>query len=266
LGSSPARCELSDYSNPQWNFIYSPFVIAFKKMTMNKILTLSIIVLIFNACAPVATTTPILSKTPAPTLAPTYIASQTSVSPSNIKVKKVYIVDKYAIEIPEDFTVHENLSSTTTTVPIYRIETSNGASFDIAVQPYTVSSSLIPGRCVVSTDFDSGTTSAPIFCEGLALTNLFTIPENRTIKYGSVISDLSLLLCTANSPCPVEIPPETRYSTTYVFVFADKSLDTILEFYVGDAFRGPSNEINDFEGLGAVLHNSIIPSLSIINP
>jgi hypothetical protein len=178
----------------------------------------------------------------------------------------VYIVDKYVIEIPEDFTVHENLSSSTTTVPIYRIETSNGASFDIVVHPYIVSSSPIPGKCIVSTDFDAGIISAPIFCEGLALTNLFTIPENRTIKYEGVISDLSLMLCTANSPCPVEVPAEKRYSITYVFVIADKSLDTILEFYVGDAFRSPSNEIDDFEGLGAVLYNSIIPSLSIRNP
>ncbi len=227
---------------------------------MNKTLTILIIALIINACAPLVTAVPV------PAAAPIEIAFPTSASPSNTIVKKVLIADKYLIEIPEDFTVHENISSSTTTVPIYRIEESNGASFDIIVHPYLVSSSLIPGKCVVSTDFDAGATPAPIFCEGLELINLFTISEDWTVKYRGVISDLSLLLCTANSPCPVEVPSETRYSTTYVFVVADKSLSTILEFYVGDAFRSPSNEIDGFEGLGSVLHDSIIPSLSIRNP
>lgn len=228
---------------------------------MKKRLPLLSIILIMNACAPMATATPIPSNTSTPVVAPVDTAQPISESP----IKKVSIADKYTIEIPEDFTLHENLSSATTTVPIYRIETSNGSSFDVVVHPYIVSSSLIPGKCVVSTEFDTGTASAPIFCEGQELTNLFTISEDRAVKYGSVISDLSLL-CTANSPCPVEITPETRYSTTYVFVITDKSLDTILEFYAGDAFRGPTNEMDGFEGLGAVLYNSIIPSLSIKNP
>lgn len=234
---------------------------------MKKPLTLLIIALIINACAPVATSTPSPSITPVATIISTNTTSPTSESTLNSGVQKVFIVDKYVIEIPEDFTVHQNLSSSTTTVPIYRIETSNGSSFIIVVHPYIVSSSPIQGKCIVSTDFDAGITSAPIFCEGLALTNLFTIPEDQTVKYDSATNDLSsLVLCTANSPCPVEVPAEKRYSTSYVFVIADKSLDTILEFYVGDAFRSPSNEMDDFEGLGAVLYNSIIPSLSIRNP
>lgn len=233
---------------------------------MKKLLPILIIVLIINACAPVTTSTPSPSITPVVITTPTNTAPPTSETTLNSEVQKVFIADKYVIEIPKDFTVRENLSSSTTTVPIYRIETSIGASFDIVVHPYIVSSSPIPGKCIVSTDFDAGITSAPIFCEGLALINLFTLPENWTIKYESVISDLSLISCTANSPCPVEVPAEKRFSTTYVFVIADKSLDTILEFYVGDAFRSSSNEIDDFEGLGAVLYNSIIPSLSTRYP
>jgi hypothetical protein len=228
---------------------------------MKKTLPLLIIVLIMNACAPMAAAAPIPLDTSAPVIPPVDTALPTSESP----IKKVSIADKYTIEIPEGFTLHENLSSATTTVPIYRIETSNGPSFDVVVHPYIVSSALVPGKCVVSTEFDAGETSAPIFCEGQELTDLFTISEDRAVKYGSVTSDLSLL-CTANSPCPVDVAPETRYSTTYVFVIADKSLDTILEFYAGDAFRGTTNEMDGFEGLGAVLYNSIIPSLAAKNP
>lgn len=233
---------------------------------MKKPLTLLTIALIINACAPVVNSTPNPSITPVIVTTSTNTISPTSASALNSDVQKVFITDKYVIEIPKDFTVRENLSSSTTTVPIYRIETSTGAGFDIVLHPYIVSSSPTPGKCIVSTDLDAGITSAPIFCEGLALTNSFIISENRMIKYESVISDLSLMLCTANSPCPVEVPIEKRYSTTYVFVIADKSLDTVLEFYVGDAFRSPSNEIDGFEGLGAVLYNSIIPSLSTIYP
>jgi len=233
---------------------------------MKKTITLSIITLIIYACAPLMTATPIPPNTPVPMITPTVTALPAPDSSPNVIVKKVNIVDKYVIEIPEEFTVHENLSSLTTVVPSYRFETPNNTSFNIAVYPYTVSSSLISGKCVVSTDFDAGTTSAPIYCEELELTNLFSIPKGWTVKYGSAINDLSLLLCTMNSPCPVEVPPETRYSITYVFVIADKSRDAILEFYIGDAFRGPSNEIDGFEGLGAVLHDLIIPSLSIRNP
>jgi len=80
-----------------------------------------------------------------------------------------------------------------------------------------------------------------------------------------MVNDLSLQ-CTANSPCPVEVSPETRYSTTYVFVYADKSLSSILEFYIGDAFRGSTNAPGDLKGLGLVMHDLILPSLTSINP
>jgi len=217
---------------------------------MKRTLPLLIIVLIMNACAPMGTAAPIPSNTSAPV--------DTALPTSGSPITKVSIADKYTIEIPEGFTFHENLSSATTIVPIYRIEASNGASFDVVVHPYIISPSLVPGKCVVSTEFDAGGTSAPIFCEGQELTDLFTISEDRAVKYGRVTSDLSLL--SGN------VSPETRYSTTYVFVLADKSRDTILEFYAGDAFRGPTNEMDGFEGLGAVLYNSIIPSLAIKNP
>jgi hypothetical protein len=228
-------------------------------------LIMLIITLLTNACAlqdlPIQTS----MNTAIPTFIPTGPALPIPTSSSSVVYKKLSIVDRYSIEIPEVFSVHEILSSPSTTDPIYRIEASNNASFDIIVHPYTISSSLIPGKCVVSINFDAGTTSAPIFCEGLELTSLFTTPKGWYVKYGSTITDLSLL-CTANTPCPVEVPPDAKYSISYVFVVADKSLDTILEFYIGDAYRGSTNEIDGFEGLGALLGDLIIPSLSFRNP
>ncbi len=185
---------------------------------------------------------------------------------NDVALKKVEIVDNYVIEIPADFTVHELLSSPVTSVPIYMVEAPDGSVFDLAVHPYAVSSNPIPGTCVVSAEFDAGETSAPVYCEGLSLTSSFTVPAGWDVKYGSAINDLTLASCTMNSPCPVEVPPESRYSITYVFVIPDKSNNIILEFYAGDMFRGPSDEIDGFQGLGFVLHDLIIPSLSAINP
>lgn len=206
-----------------------------------------------------------ISCTPSePTATPTVFDSRTPDSASNETVKKVSIFDKYTIEVPGNFTVQETLPSSMMDHS-YDFETPNGIDFTINLHPYNISSSPVPGKCVVSTDFDAGITSAPIFCEGLELTDFFIVPAGWPVKYGSVISDLSLA-CTMNSPCPVEVSPDTRYSIEYVFVVPDKSHSTILEFFVGDAFRSPSSKIESFEGLGAVLHNLIIPSLSTRNP
>jgi len=228
-------------------------------------LNMLIHILLINACTPQDLPIPTPMNTVLPTFIPTATALPIPTASSNVAYTKLSIVDKYVIKIPQDFSVHELLSSPITTDPIYRIEASNNTSFEIIVHPYIIASSLTPGKCVVSTDLDAGITSAPIYCEGLELTNLFTIPNGLFVKFGSTINDLSLL-CTANSPCPVEVPPNAKYSISYVFVVADKSLDAILEFYVGDAFRAPTNKIDDFEGLGAYLNDLIIPSLSSRSP
>ena len=131
---------------------------------MKKPLTLLTIALIINACAPVVNSTPNPSITPVIVTTSTNTISPTSASALNSDVQKVFITDKYVIEIPKDFTVRENLSSSTTTVPIYRIETSTGAGFDIVLHPYIVSSSPTPGKCIVSTDLDAGITSGFFSC------------------------------------------------------------------------------------------------------
>src|SRR5215475_271429 len=130
-------------------------------------LILSLIILMINACTPLATVS----------------ASPTPDSSSNETVKKVDIFDKYIIEIPGNFTVHETLPSSMMDHS-YDFETPNGIDFTIYLHPYNISSSLVPGKCVVSTDFDAGKTSTPIFCEGLELNDLFAVPAGWTVKYG----------------------------------------------------------------------------------
>ncbi len=203
-------------------------------------------------------------STPPRTVGTTGIPSSMPSPVANAAVKAVDIVNKYRIEVPREFTVQELLASPITSVPTYNFETPTGSAFSIFVLPYMVTSAPVPGKCETSTAFDAGTTSAPFFCEGLELTSSFTTPSRWVVKYGDTIDNLSQD-CTMNSPCPRNVAPEARYIISYVFVIADKPRATTLEFYVGDAYSGSSNVVHGFEGLAAVMHDLIIPSLSLRN-
>lgn len=229
-------------------------------------LTFLITILTLNACTPFKKSSPIPLNTAASTVLPVEVEDPLPEPTANITNKKVNLVDTYELTIPDEFTVHELLSSPITAVPIYTFEVENGPGFLIAVHPYVISPSLIPGQCVVSTGFDSGEVSDPVFCEGQEITSYDRLLSGWTVKYGSTINDLSLLLCTANSPCPVDVPPEERFSISYVFIIPDKSNDTILEFFVGNAFRTSSNEVDGFKGVGLIIYDLIIPSLKVKNP
>ena len=199
--------------------------------------------------------------TPTPTKITTPTKTPVSPTPtSGVKTKSVDLAGKYTVNVPVGFTVTE-VSKAITKVPVYALVSPDGHNISILVHSYLSAGSQIPGECVVSNNFDAGTLSAPIFCEGLNLVDSLTISGNRYVKYGTVISDTSLD-CTMNSPCPIKVPVETRYSKEYVFVVSDKSRSTIVEFFAGDAARGPSNTVNGFEGVSATLHDIIIPSLS----
>jgi hypothetical protein len=217
-----------------------------------------------SACSALATNQPAPTVSSMATTMMTVPSSQGSEPTSSGPFRTIYLVEKYSIDIPENFTFREILSSNSTIEPVYLFETPEGKQFEIVVHSYNVSASLVPGKCNASIDFDNGVIAAPFFCEGLELVDNFIIANDLIVKYRSEGYDLSLQ-CTANSSCPVDVPPETRYSITYVFVVADKPNGTTLEFYAGDAFRGPDQEITGFKGLGFILHDQIIPSLSITN-
>jgi hypothetical protein len=245
--------------------------------------SLLLLVFLMSACIPLAATatvpvdtfTPAANpssspsrapvRTPTPEIYPTLPTHPTFEASSSGTLKKTYLADTYVIEIPKEYDVREILSSPITSVPIYILHTPDGGEIIISLNPYKIASSPIPGLCVSSAEFDAGASSASFYCEGLELSDWFTVPAGWTVKYGSLIYDRSLA-CTMNLPCPLEVTPEARYSIEYVFVIPEKSHGYIIEFFIGDAFRSPFKEIEGFKGLGAVVHDLILPSLSLVNP
>ncbi|MCJ7696364.1 MAG: hypothetical protein MUO40_13205, partial [Anaerolineaceae bacterium] len=105
---------------------------------MKRTLPIFIIFLIIIACTPQGINTPTPSILPENVLSQTTIDLPPSEPSPDIKVTKFNVVEKYILEIPKDYTVIEILSSSSTSVPIYRVNSSSGASFDITVHPYSV--------------------------------------------------------------------------------------------------------------------------------
>lgn len=198
-----------------------------------------------------------LEPTPAKTS-----AELTSGPPSNRAfqpTKTVNLAGQYSIEVPDNFSSTE-VPRTITNVPNYTFQVANSNQFSVALLPYLSSQSQSPGQCAVSTTYDTGVVSAPVFCEDLMLTNWFTLSNGLMAKYASRVTDMTTQ-CSMNSPCPVNVPQETRYAVDYVFLIPDKARQTLVEFFAGDAARLPSSHVQGFKGVAILLHDSIIPSL-----
>ncbi len=200
-----------------------------------------------------------LHPEPTPTKAS---ADLTSSPPSNgpyQSTKTVNLAGRYSVEVPIDFAVSE-VPQNITNVPNYAFQDSNSNQFSVALLPYMSAQSQVPGQCAVSTTYDTGVVSAPVFCEGLILTNWFAIPNGLIAKYASRVTDMTTQ-CSMNSPCPLNVPQETRYAVDYVFLIPDKARQTLVEFFAGDAARLPSSQVQGFKGIAILLHDTIIPSL-----
>ncbi len=198
---------------------------------------------------------------PAQTPIKTFI-EPTSGSPSNRpfqSTKTVNLAGRYSVEVPNDFAVSE-VPQSITNVPNYSFQDSNTHQFSVILLPYLSAQSQISGQCAVSTTYEAGVVSAPIFCEDLILTNWFTISNGLLAKYASRVTDMTAQ-CSMNSPCPVKVPPDMRYSVEYVFLVPDKERQTLVEFFSGEAARIPSSQVQGFKGVALLLHDSIIPSL-----
>lgn len=182
----------------------------------------------------------------------TTISPTTTVSPSNtLSLKEVRINDIYFIKVPSDFSITQ-ISHNITNVPNYEfIESNYQNRFRVIVHPILRSNSPIDGKCSISPGFTKA------YCEGATLINSFTTPSGRKVFYGTISDDLTQS-CTANSICPPP-PDNQRYSITYIFIINDID-NTLVEFFAGDAVRKPSPEVNDFEGVAKLLHDTVIPS------
>ena len=189
----------------------------------------------------------------------TLLASTPQSNLRSQSTKTVNLAGKYSIEVPIDFSVAE-VPGNITDVPNYTFQDSNSDQFSVALLPYVSAKSQIAGKCAVSTTYDTGVISAPVFCEGLILTNWFTISGGLVVKFDTRVADLTTQ-CTMNSPCPVKVPPDSRYAVDYVFLIPDKETQTLVEFFAGDAARIPSGQAQGFKGVAVLLHDSIIPSL-----
>lgn len=198
-----------------------------------------------------------------PQQTPAKIATELASSPpSNRPFQSTQTVDlagKYSIDVPNNFSVTA-VPPNITNVPNYAFQDSNSNQFNVALLPYLSAESQIPGQCAVSKTYEDGVVSAPVFCEDLILTSWFTISNGLVAKYASRVTDMTTQ-CSMNSPCPVKVPKNSRYSVDYVFLVPDKERQTLVEFFSGDAARIPSSQVQGFKGVAVLLHDLIIPSL-----
>ena len=148
--------------------------------------------------------------------------------------------DDYKIQVPGDFKVHKRGISRW---PEYAFERWKPTlqRFDVTLTPY----------------FDE--LYAPSCDDGDASCGSFEITGQRRVYFRGESDDLSDE-CTMNSTCTV--PADARYSFTYSFVIPDKSHNTLIEFRAADAARSASSKVDGPQGIGLLLRETIIPSLT----
>lgn len=93
------------------------------------------------------------------------------------------------------------------------------------------------------------------------LTRYFTLPDDTDVYYGCTVTD-NAYECSMNSPCPLPVRRESRYTTEYAFAVFDKETRLIVEFTGSN--DGPSKKVTGFEGDGKLLRDTIVPSLTRI--
>lgn len=171
---------------------------------------------------------------------------------SAFKLKSVELDNKYTIEVPDYFTMHQ-VSDRVAATPMFFFDApqSHYAAIQVFVLPYSF---------VVPINEKTGLFQLPIGVNGSPpLTAYFKIREDYYAYYGWSVTDQAYE-CTMNSPCPHATSPKSRYMTWYVFAVFDKPNNSVVEF-TGIHF-GPSKEVTGFEGDGKLLRDLIVPSLT----
>jgi hypothetical protein len=190
--------------------------------------------------------------------------------PEHIKLKRVELDGKYSIDVPAYLSANR-LSDAA--VPFYAFESQLPHSTTIRVE-------VLPYAGEIPMNKDTGKLVAPatgdLTCEveslpdPLALradggtpplTRYFTIADNRDVYYGCTVID-NAYECSMNSPCPLPVRRESRYTTQYAFAVFDKETRLIVEFT--GSHDGPSKKVTGFKGDGRLLRDTIVPSLTRI--
>lgn len=201
-------------------------------------------------------------------------ASQTQPSAAQAapKLKWVELDGKYKIQVPADFTLGR-IDPKITSVPAFYFNASppDHTSIQVAVLPYSgeIPMNKVTGKLVAPADGDltceveSVPDPTALRAQGGTppLSRYFTITDNRDVYYGCSVTD-NAYECTMNSPCPLPVRRESRYTTEYAFAVFDKETRLIVE--LTGSHDGPSKKAIGFKGDGRLLRDTIVPSLTRI--
>jgi hypothetical protein len=198
--------------------------------------------------------------------------AQPSAAQATHELKWVELDGKYKIQVPADFTLGR-IDPKITSVPAFYFNASppDHTSIQVAVLPYAgeIPMNKVTGKLVAPAngDLTCEVESVPdlpaLRAQGGTppLTRYFTITDNRDVYYGCSVTD-NAYECSMNSPCPLPVRRESRYTTEYAFAVFDKETRLIVE--LTGSHDGPSKKVIGFKGDGRLLRDTIVPSLTRI--
>jgi hypothetical protein len=189
------------------------------------------------------------------------------------KLKWVELDGKYKIQVPADFTLGR-IDPKITSVPAFYFNARppDHTSIQVEVLPYDAGGIPInkatgklvaPANGDLTCEVESLPDPTALKAQGGTppLTRYFTIADNRDVYYGCTVTD-NAYECSMNSPCPLPVRRESRYTTEYAFAVFDKETRLIVE--LTGSHDGPSKKVTGFKGDGRLLRDTIVPSLTRI--
>jgi hypothetical protein len=206
-----------------------------------------------------------VSQNPAP-------QAQRNAAQASHKLKWVELDGKYKIQVPADFTLGR-IDPKITSVPAYYFNASPPihTSIRVEVLPYAgeipvdkeTGKLVVPANGDLTCEVESLPDPSALRAGGGTppLTRYFTIADNIDVYYGCAVAD-NASECSMNSPCPLPVRRESRYTTGYAFAIFDKETRLIVEFT--GSHDGPSKKVTGFKGDGRLLRGTIVPSLTRI--
>lgn len=154
-------------------------------------------------------------------------------------LKTIELAGKYTIQVPANFVVHPLVSSASA-IAFWRDVDNRRTYFNVTAEQYGSNTTVVVDK------------SKPHF----------TISGGREVYYGWEVVD-NAYECSMNSPCPMHVQAQLRYTTMYKFKFFDKPNNTMVTFR--GTYTGPLKEVTGFEGVGKLLRDVIVPSLATIH-
>jgi hypothetical protein len=203
------------------------------------------------AVAPSSPTVAPPQRVATPSLLPAATAQVTSL-PTTLKPYQLF--QQYTIHIPDDVQIKPVGPNAAVAHTVYLMTAPNGETATVIQHPFLMEDGAKPAPCGL---VDRANQSSYIECDGMVLTQTEQLTPNFLLAFGSRSIDLAYG-CTMNSPCPLDIPPESRYASDYVFVVTDDRRTTLLEWFISAAHAG----VDDKRGIVAIVRNTVLPSLT----